>query len=236
MNRLHVSRLSSIGAVAAGDNKLDDLDAGSIMLFKSKDQSIEPEPGLVEKEGSMPFDIDTLTGEAKEFVAGLQAQVASLSEIPAALPDDLPDVVKSRLDEFEKAATSDRIEKEALAKQVADLRDEMATEKYTARAEALAVLLGSPDDVAPVLKALAADSPVAFGKLDAMFDTLIVKDSMAPLFKELGDSASEGSAVDQITAFATEIRKNQPELTMVKARAEAWQAHPELMTQAREES
>ena len=116
------------------------------------------------------------------------------------------------------------------------MRDEMATEKYTARADALAVLLGDPSEVAPVLKALAADSPEAFGKLDAMFDTLIVKDVMAPLFKELGDSASEGSAVDQITAFATEIKKNQPELTMVKARAEAWLAHPELTIQAREEA
>ena len=231
MNRLTVNKITSIGAVADPDNE-----ESMLLLYKSKDESIEPEPGLVEKEGSMPFDIDTLTDEAKTYVSDLETKLAALSEEPAALPEDLPDVVKTRLDENETAIAKALAETERVSKENAALRDEMATEKYTARADALAVLLGDPSEVAPVLKALAADSPEAFGKLDAMFDTLIVKDVMAPLFKELGDSASEGSAVDQITAFATEIKKNQPELTMVKARAEAWLAHPELTIQAREEA
>jgi hypothetical protein len=232
MNRLHISEITSIGAVESGDNDLDDQ---SILLFKSK--SIEPAPGLpVDKEGSMPFDIDTLTDEGKEFVAGLQAQVAALSEEPAALPDDMPDVVKAKFDENDATIAKMQSDNERVSKENAALRDEMATKTYTARAEALAVLLGDPDEVAPVLKALASDSPEAFGKLDAMFDTLIVKDVMAPLFKELGDSASDGSAMDQVSAFTAEIRKNSPDLSPADARAQAWRDHPELKTQAREES
>ena len=229
MNRLTVNKITSIGAVEAPDNE-----ESTVLLFKSK--PIEPEPGPIVKEGSMPFDIDSLTDEGKAHVAGLEARIAELSEEPAVLPDDLPDVVKSRLAESDEAIAKMQADNERVSKENAALRDEMATEKYAARAEALAVLLGDPADVAPVLKALAASDPEAFGKLDAMFDTLIVKDVMAPLFKEIGDSASEGSAVDQITAFATEIRKNSPDMTLVAARAQAWTEHPELKTQSREES
>ena len=68
-----------------------------------------------------------------------------------------------------------------------------------------------------------------------MFDTLIVKDSMADMFKELGDSADGGTAADKVTAIAAEIRKNSPDTSPAEARAQAWRENPELMTQNREE-
>lgn len=232
MNRLHISEITSIGAVESGDNDLDD---ASILLYKSK--AIEPEPGpLVEKGVSMPFDIETLTDEGKAYVSDLEAKLAAYGEEPAALPDDLPEPVAKRLDEMTVAIEKERVEKERMATELADLKDGIATEKWTERAKALEVLLGSPDDVAPVLKALAVDSPEAFTKLDAMFDTLIVKDSMAPLFKELGSSAAEGTALDQIAAHAAKIREADPSMTVVKARAQAWSDHPELKTLSREEA
>lgn len=231
MNRLHISEITSIGAVEAGDNA----DESKILLYKSK--STEPEPGpLIEKGVSMPFDIETLTDDAKAYVSELEAKLAAFGEEPAALPDDLPEPVAKRLDEMTEAIEKERVEKERMAKELADLKDGIATEKWTERANALAVLLGSPDDVAPVLKTLASDSPDAFAKLDAMFDTLIVKDSMAPLFKELGSSAAEGSAADQIAAHAAEIRKADPTISVAKARAQAWMEHPELKALSREEA
>lgn len=232
MNRLHIDSITSIGAVEAGDNE----DESKILLYKSK--PIEPGQGQDVKKGDpmSGFDVESLTDEGKEFVAGLQAQIAEFGEEPPVLPDDLPDSVSKRLDEQTAEIEKERVEKERIAKDLADLRDEMATEKYTERAKALAVLLGEPDEMAPVLKALATDSPDAFGKLDAALDTLVAKDSLAMLFKELGDSAAEGSAVDQISAHATEIRKNDPSMSPVEARAEAWRQHPELKTQSREEA
>ena len=229
MNRLHINEITSIGAVESGDDP-----EAQILLYKSK--PIEPEQGPhVEKGASMPFDIESLTDEGKAFVAELQAQIPS-GEEPAALPDDLPETVTKRLDEQAATIEKERVEKDRIAKDLADLRDEMATEKYAERAKALAVLLGDPDEVAPVLKALAAADPDAYGKLDAMFDTLVVKDSMAPLFKELGDSSVEGSAADQISAYATKIREADPSMSVVKARAQAWSDHPELKTLSREEA
>ncbi len=230
MNRLHIKRLLSIGTVAAGDDP-----EATILLYKSKTK--EPEPGLVEKKGdSMPFDVESLSDDAKAHITGLEAKIAELTETPVPLPKDLPDLVTKRLDDQAADIEKERVDKERISKELADLKTEMATEKYTARARVLANLLGKPDEVAPVLQALAKDSPEAFGKLDEMFDTLIVKDVLAPLMAELGDSSATGSAVDQIAVHATEIKKNQPELTMVAARAQAWTEHPELKALSREES
>ncbi len=230
--RLFVDSITSIGAVEAADNE-----PSKILFWKQ--QTLEPVQGLIEKEGdSMPFDVESLTDEGKEYVAALQSQIEALAvEEEPSLPDDLPDIVKSRIDEMDETIEKDRVEKERLAKDLADLRDEMATEKYDARAEELAILLGDKDEVAPILKALATDSPEAFGKLDAMFDTLIVKESLAPLFKELGDVSGGGAAVDQIAAYAVEIQKDaKKEMSLVDARAQAWRDHPELKTQDREEN
>ncbi len=229
MNRLHVKRLLSIGTVAEGDDP-----EATILLYKSK--NTEPEPGLVEKKGdSMPFDIESLSDEAKVFVASLQAEIAGLTETPEALPEDLPDLVTKRLDDQDATIEKERVEKAALTKEVADLKEGMATEKYEARAAELENLLGKPEDVAPVLQAIAKDSPEASVKLHAMFDTLIVKDALAPLMAEIGDSSETGTAEDQIAVYATEIRKNSPDTSPADARMQAWVEHPDLRVQAREE-
>ena len=228
MNRLHVDQIVSIGAVAAGDNE-----PSVIQFWKRK--TIEPAPGPVNKKGdSMPFDIASLSDEAREYVTGLQAQVAELTETPVPLPDGLPSLVTKRLDEQDATIEKERVEKAALAKEIADLREERATEKYAARAAQLENLLGNREDVAPVLQAIAKDSPEASALLHEMFDTLIVKDVMAPLMAELGDSAAVGSAKDQVAVFAAEIRKANPDVTLAAARAQAWSEHPELKALDRE--
>ena len=230
MNRLHISEITSIGAVESGDDP-----EATILLYKSK-QTPEPGQGPVEKEGSMSFDIESLTDEGKEYVSELETRLAALSEeTPAALPDDLDPVVKARLDAQDETMEKDRVEKESLAKQVAELRDGIATEKWTARATELAPLFGD-EDTAEVLKELDAAAPGPFGKLNAMFDTAVSVVKSSPLFKEIGDSSATGSAEDQITVHATEIRKNNPELSMVAARAQAWTEHPDLKAQSREEA
>lgn len=182
----------------------------------------------------MPFDIDTLTDEGKKFVVDLQAQIAAASDAPATLPDDMPDVVKARFDENDATIAKMQVDNERVSKENAALRDEMATEKWTVRASELAPLFGDVK-TADVFKALDAAAPAEFAKLNGMFDTATAVVKSSPLFKELGDASSEGSAVDQITAHADALRKDNSELTMAGARAEAWKRHPELKIQSREE-
>ena len=230
MKRLTVQSITSIGAVESADNP-----ESKIMFWKRK--TIEPVPGLVEKqEGSMPFDVESLTDEGKEYVAGLQAQIDSavvVEETPDALPDDLPDIVAKRLDEQSAAIEKDRVEKEALQKEVADLKDGIATEKYDTEADEYADMLGP--DMGPVLKAIGTATPVEYRTLMDRLGVIKNLESLDSVLKEYGDSAATGSAVDQIAAHATEIRKNQPELSMAQAKAQAWQEHPDLKSLSREE-
>lgn len=181
------------------------------------------------------FDTDSLSDEAKAYVSGLEAKIAELTGEPEALPEDLPDVVKARLDTQDEAIAKAVQEKEELAKQMADLQDGMATEKYSKRAEDLKVLLGDPAETAPVLKALAQAAPEAFAKLDEQFSKLLNLSGYEALLKEHGDSSADGSALDQITNYAKEIKKANPELSLAEAKVQAWQAHPELKVQARAE-
>ena len=120
---------------------------------------------------------------------------------------------------------------EAKVEKAEDVR---LTEKYNKRAEELKPVLGP--DMGPVLKDLASSAPDSYPKLDAQLDTLINMDGFDKLLGEHGDNSGDGGrAVDQITAFAKEIRKDNKDLTMAAARSQAWSEHPELKTQAREE-
>ena len=227
---LFIDSLVSVGAVEAGDNE-----PSKIMFWKRK--SDEPVPGRVVKEGSMPFDIETLDTDAREYVAGLQAQLAAYDvEEPAALPDDLPDAVVKALDTQSAVIAKMESEKNDLAKKLGSLEDKIATEKYEKRADALRNLLGDPAVMAPVLKALATAAPDEYAKLDAQFDTLVNLDGFkAVIEKEYGSSSDGGSAIDQIAAHAAEIRKSHPDLSPAEARAQAWVENPELVRQSREE-
>ena len=226
---LFIDSLVSVGAVEAGDNE-----PSRIMFWKKK----EPAPGRVTKEGkSMAFDIDTLDDAAREYVESLQAQLASHAvEEPATLPDDLPDAVVKALDKQTATIAKMEVEKTELAKSLAKLEDRIATEKFEHRADELKNLLGDPAEMAPVLKALAQSAPDEFAKLNAQFDTLLNLDGFkAVIEKEYGSSEGGGSANDKITAIATEIRKNNPDMTPADARAQAWAENPALVKQSREE-
>ena len=229
MNRLHIDSLLSIGAVEAGDNPESD-----ILFWKRKNQ--EPEPGPVEKEGTMPnFDIASLDPEVQAYISDLETKAHSMVEEPAApLPDDLPDVVTKRLDLQDAEIAKAKAENDELAKKLAAAEETRATEKWEGRAAELAPLF-DPETMAPVLKTLASAEPEATGKLDDMFTGLMAKTSLENVLKEFGDATAEGSALDQIAKHAAEMRKADPNLSPVDARAQAWRDHPELKTQSREE-
>lgn len=227
-NRLHVNRLVSIGAVEAGDNPEAD-----ILFWKSQPHDSEPEQPET-TEVSVP-DIDTLD-DAKARISELEEKLAAFDDVePSPLPEDLPEPVAKRLSEMDETIAKEREEKERLSKEIADLRDERATEKYTKRAEELAVILGKPEETAPILKALATADEEAFEKLDERLSNLVRLDGFEMLLKEHGDSAAEGSAMDQIAAISAEIRKEDPNMTPAEARAEAWRRNPDLKAQARQE-
>ncbi len=245
--RLHVTKLTSIGAVAEGDNP-----EAEILFFKSKQG--EPLEGRTHGGGPVAdnavdlssLDDDTKAAveahvaEADAKVAKLETQVSELeAKVPVVeedkLPDDLPEAVAKRLaDQEDRIAKAEAVAVAAEAK-VEKAEDERLTEMYTKRAEELRAVLGDPIATGPMLKDLAAGAPDAYPVLDAALDTLVNMDGFNTLLREHGDNGATGRAVDQIAVYAKEIRKDDKELTLAAAKAQAWQDHPELKTQAREE-
>lgn len=228
-NRLRVKSLLSIGAVEEGDNPEAD-----ILFWKSK-KTTEPEEGLTKEGDSMP-DIESLDA-AKARISELEEKLAEFDvEAPAApLPEDLPDAVAKRLDDQDAAIAKAEEEKIELAKKLAAIEDERATEKYTKMAEAYAPLLGDPAETAPILKSLGTSEPEALADLETRLEAGLEKAAFSELLKEYGSSDAEGPAVDQIVSIANEIRKESPDLSLAEAKAEAWRRNPDLKTRAREE-
>ncbi len=245
--RLHVTKLTSIGAVAEGDNPLAD-----ILFFKSK--TSEPLEGRIHGGGSVAettVDLSSLDDDTRAaveaHVADADAKVAKLetqvSELEAKvvveeediLPDDLPEAVAKRLaDQEDRIAKAEAVAVAAEAK-VEKAEDERLTEMYTKRAVELKPVLGDPEVMGPVLKDLASSAPDSYPVLDAQLDTLVNMDGLNSLLREHGDNGATGTAVDQILVYAKEIRKDEKSMTLAAAKAQAWQDHPELKTQAREE-
>ena len=228
MNRLHIKRLRSIGAVEAGDNPEAD-----ILLWKSKP---EPDQGQ-NKEGDTvsKIDLDALDPETRSYIEGLEAKLGEREAETPPLPEDLPDVVKARLDAQDAAIESEKVEKEALRKEVADLREARAVETYTKLSGELSPLLGDPEKSMPVLKAIGEAAPEPTAELVEMLKSFTFKTEYVGLLKEYGTTEPEGSAIDKIEAAAAEIKKADPSLSLASARAQAWRDHPELKAEAREE-
>lgn len=230
MNRLHVKRLRSIGAVEAGDNPEAD-----ILLWKSK--PTEPDQGQNTKgEPVSKIDLSALDPEVRSHIEDLETKLAGFeTEDSPPLPDDLPDVVKARLDAQDAKIEAEEIEKEALREEIAKLREDRAVEVYTKMAQDLSSILGDPTETMPMLKAIGEAAPEPAAELVAKLEAFSSKTAVASLLKEYGSSEPDGSAIDQIEAIAAEIRKAEPSLSPAEARAEAWRRNPELKTQAREE-
>jgi len=231
MNRLHIKRLRSIGAVEAGDNPEAD-----IMLWKSK--PTEPDQGQTHTKAGdtvSKIDLSALDPEVRSHIEDLEAKLGEReAEVPP-LPDDLPDIVKTRLEAQDEALAKERDRNEALASDVAKMREERAVETYTKLATDLSPMLGDPEKSMPILKAIGEAAPEPAAELSEILKAFAFKTEFAGLLKEYGSTDPEGSALDKIDAYAAEIKKSNPELTLASARVQAWQDHPELKDQAREE-
>lgn len=199
----------------------------------------------------MALDLDHLDDDTREpiekHISDLASQVtdlqkqleeASTEEDPDALPDDLPDSVVKALAERDEVLAKEREHAQSLEKRLAKMEDDTATERATLRAGELRNLFGNPDEVAPILKALAAADPDAYAKLDDRFDTLVSVDGFSKLLeKEIGEGGEGGTADDKILGIAKKLREEHPDTfpTMAAAKAEAWDRNPDLLAAAREE-
>ena len=219
MRRIFVDKLTSIGAVNDGDNP----DA-QILFYKSNPVTTD-ESGEPTERHTMPDD-----PTADVAVEGL--------------PENLPEPVIKALDEaaaeLEKARAerdAEREQREQLAADVAKMRDEQLTERFTKRAGDLVSVLGESDEVPSILKELHEAAPEAYAKLDSLIGDAakIAAESQNLMFKELGTSSDESDPVAKIRNIAKSILEDERDSfpTIEKARAEAWARNPDLFDEYR---
>lgn len=237
MRRIYLKTLESVGAVEAGDNP----DA-HIMLFKHRTDHVNAESVETTERQPMPdFDLSSLEPEVAEAVqAHIEAEVAKALEgdEPEVVPADLPEPVAKAITEKDETIAKQAEALDGLSAKVAKMEDDRLTERFQTRAEALTSVLGNGEGAADVLKKLHLADPEAYAKLDERLGATakILDSGDALMLKELGTASDGGSVEDRITAIAKEIKSENPELTMLQARAEAWDRNPELKTQSREAS
>ena len=248
MPRLHVTSITSIGAVSAGDNP-----RAEILLFKKRPTQTEPvakvkpsrTANVENEEYSMERpDLTSLSEEdqavivkafdeadelvnAVEEINKLEAQVTELTPTPDPIVEESDEVKAEfakrdgRIEELQKALDAETHQRELT--------------EWVSKARPLETVVGDADEAGAKLKEIA--SAVHEKTMDWLTDrlskvaTVIKADTR--IFKELGEGDA-GDAADQIQALAKEAQKSNPDLTDEAARLLARKANPDLKAAERD--
>ncbi len=230
MNRLHVKRLVSVGAVEIGDNP-----SAEILLYKSKSaESAEPR----ERDHMSRPDLSALDDAVRKTIEEYLDEIeANAVEEPEPVLTDLPEPVAKALAERDGEIVKEREARESLQKELDTMRDEQLTERFEKRASDFVAVLGEDDEIGDVLKDLASAAPDAYAKLDVKLAEAVtmVEASDRLMFKELGTSNDESDPKVKHLAIAKTIYKEEKDEfgTMALAKAEAWRRNPDLVTESR---
>lgn len=242
MAELHVTEITSIGAVEAGDNP-----EATIMLYKQRghDQQDTTSADKSVKDRSKEMSIWDELGLDEDAVVKAEAHIAELVE--KAVAEAREAIKKAKEDEEpDPLAKADPAVKEMIEKrdrEIRELQDAVAksvqaqrTAEYAEIAKQLAPVVGKPDEAAGHLDALQKGAPEAFGWLKGQLEKVKNVVVESNLLKELGTSDdSEGADVQDVVAKkVAEVRKSNPDLTEAAARAMVWRENPELVEAARE--
>jgi hypothetical protein len=233
---LHVTKLTSIGAVPRGDNP-----AATIMLWKRHPQdSPTGATGETRKDPTMadsPLDALDLSPEDREVVDAAMSKAAEEAAAAAvAKSDDEPEP-----DPLAKAAPEVQAMFAKQAEALAETRDELAKEIATRRtaeygelAKSLASVVGDSDVAAAHLDALQKGAPDAFVWLRKQLEQAANVAETSDLFKRIG---GVGDAIDvdaQVAKKVEELRKANPALSPIEAKMQVWEMNPDLVAAARE--
>lgn len=206
--RLFVEKIESIGAVDMGDNP-----AAEILFFKRiPTQGGDSADSAGNGEASMELDLSVLDEPIRERVEKA-----------------LADAESGRQEELAKRDT----EIASLRKQLEAEAERRLRDEATATAGLLEDLLGSPDEVAPVIADVAKAAPEAWGKLSAMLRAAAQRQDLAEFFKERGTGRAETEPVSKRDVFVKQYRERNPNATEYEARAAFWKANPEAVAEVR---
>lgn len=212
MPRLHLRKLTSIGAVPEGDNP-----PAEIMLYKAKGVRVDETVEKIQE----PEPVEVVEEPAEPVVE------------PIVEPDFEPEPFEKRIADAEVEIQKARDERDAAIQALNAEVSKARWVDFAARAEKLEALLGPAKETAPVLDVLEAKAPEAFADLEKRLHSALER---VNLTKELGTAGDEGA--DPIRKRDSWVRKyvlDHPEISEVQARALFWKANPEASKAQRED-
>lgn len=230
-------------AASAGENKEFQMDMENLA------KALEDAEAKLETLEKRTTDAEAALADATEVIKAKDAEIEELqkgykvhadkAKKPKAEGDDtepdddddddekkvmksLPEVIRKRLESFEKRATDAEV---ALAK--------MAEEKETAEAVAKAKTLnfGKADEIGPLLLRVAKGKTTAVDAetLERLFKAAGEQGKVSHLFRSVGsDTAVDGDPEVLMKAKAEEIRKANTGMTFEQAYAKAMDENPSL--------
>ncbi len=221
MPRLWLRKLTSIGAVADGDNP-----ESTILLYKAKGQKSTESGVLMEETELVKEEVVPVVEEPGENAPQTEAEVVVEDR------GETGDVEK-RLAEAEGEVQKARVERDAA---LATLAEEVRKQRQTTflvKARELESLLGPADETAPVLEVLEGSNPDAFVGLEKALRTAL---SRLNLTKDLGTSGDEGaSPTAKRDSWVRKYVLDHPDVSVEKARDLFWKNNPDAREAQHEE-
>jgi hypothetical protein len=206
-NRLFIDEIVSVGAVAEGDNP-----GAQITFWKKKDRESHQ---MVENKGALMDNPTDETVEVEE--TPIEPELVEGSDLEATVAKQAEDLAKTKA------------ELDVALAEIAKERKVRRDSEFIAKASELD-FLGDKEEWGPVLDALEAGAPEAFGKLEQRLAAAKAQIETGDLFAEIGKSDGEVSDMDALVKAKRELH---PDMTVAQARAEVWRENPELVEEAR---
>lgn len=236
MNRLFIDKIISVGAVPEGDDP-----AATITFFKASPHGEEhttPDRGTDdEREDRMDFDLSALDEEiaksVSEHVAALEARITEL-EAASVEPETDTDILKTAPDEVRELVAKQQEQIADLAKALEAQAAEKRDAEFVAKAADLGIL-GDPDEVGPVLGAIADAAPDAWGQLEAMLTAVAQRSDLGEVFKEYGRNEPTSDPMARRDAYVVKQRDLGDKRPVDELRAEFWAENRDAVRALREE-
>lgn len=219
MPRLWLRKLTSIGAVADGDNP----DA-KIVLYKAREQK---GVGLVEVD-----ELEKQDG-IEEGPDGAEAEAAAEAEAVAEVQSEGANDIEKRIQDAEAEIVKARVERDAALQALGEEVAKRRKADFAVKARTLEALLGPADETASILEALDAVAPEPFALLEKRLRAALER---VNLTGEIGVAGDEGAdPVRRRDAWVRKYVLDHPDVSEVKARRLFWKANPDAVEADRED-
>lgn len=222
--RLTITEIDSVGAVDEPDNP-----PASLLFFKRRARTREaPDSGEVEK--GVQMDSDIIIDEAESVPADGLTVEEPVEVDKAADVEKAADPVEKALEDIAKA----QAERDAALAQLAEEVGKRLDGEWVEKARPYELLLGSPEQMGPAMRKIAAACPDEWQLLETALNAGLERADLAKILTEVGENTGSADPLSQRDLFVKDMLKQHPKMTEAEARAAFWAQNPAAKKALRE--